>query len=160
MKFDKCVFAGSFDPVTNGHMDVIGKCAMMFDKVVVVLAVNAEKKYYFTKEQRLEMLRAACAKYSSVTVCAYDGMIVDFLKAEGTEYYVRGIRDDKDIDYEERAFDFNSGLDPDIQTIFINCSKEYKKLSSSFVREQIKSGKDFSKSVPYEILPILNDIKK
>ena len=160
MKFDKCVFAGSFDPVTNGHMDVIGKCAMMFEKVVVVLAVNAQKEYCFSKEVRLEMLEAACKKYSSVTVRSFDGMLVDFLKVEGTEYYVRGIRDEKDLDYEGRTFDFNVKLDPNIQTVFVNCSKENKKVSSTFVRDLLKEGKDVKKYVPYEILPILENAKK
>lgn len=141
-------------------MDVIGKCAMMFEKVVVVLAVNAQKEYCFSKEVRLEMLEAACKKYSSVTVRSFDGMLVDFLKAEGTEYYVRGIRDEKDLDYEGRTFDFNSKLDPDIQTVFLSCSKENKKVSSTFVRDLLKEGKDVKKYVPYEILPILEEIKK
>ena len=160
MKFDKCVFAGSFDPVTNGHMDVIGKCAMMFEKVVVVLAINAQKEYCFSKEVRLEMLEAACKKYSSVTVRSFDGMLVDFLKVEGTEYYVRGIRDENDLDYEGRTFDFNVKLDPNIQTVFVNCSKENKKVSSTFVRDLLKEGKDVKKYVPYEILPILENAKK
>ena len=160
MRYQKCVFAGSFDPVTNGHMDVIGKCAMMFDKVVVVLAVNAQKTYLFDREDRLKMLCAACQKYSSVSVREYDGMIVECLKEEETEFYVRGIRDENDLDYEGRTFDFNSKLYPDIQTVYLNCSKENKKISSTFIREQIMRGKDVSKFVPYEILPILEEIKK
>ena len=159
MKYEKCVFAGSFDPVTNGHMDIIGKCAMMFEKVVVVLAVNAQKKSLFSKEDRLRMLEAACAKYSSVTVKDHDGMLVDFLKKEGTPFYARGIRDEKDLDYEGRTFDFNSKLYPEIQTVFINCSKENKKISSTLVRDALKSGRAVSNYVPYEILPILEEIK-
>ena len=159
MKGEKCVYAGSFDPVTNGHMDIIGKCAMMFENVVVALCVNAEKKYLFSKEKRLEMLKAACAKYSSVTVISHDGMLVDLLKEQGTTYYVRGIRDERDLDYEERTFEFNSKLYPEIQTVFVNCSKEDKKISSTFVRELIESGKPVSKYVPFEILPFLEQIK-
>lgn len=160
MKYEKCVFAGSFDPVTLGHLDVIGKCVMAFEKVVVVLAINAQKTCYFSMEDRLRMLEAACSKYSSVTVRSYGGMLVDFLKEEGTTFYARGIRDEKDLDYEGKTFDFNSKLYPDIQTVFINCSKEYKKISSTLVRDLIKSGKSVEKFVPYEILPILEEIKK
>ena len=114
MKYEKCVFAGSFDPVTLGHLDVIGKCVMAFEKVVVVLAINAQKTCYFSMEDRLRMLEAACSKYSSVTVRSYGGMLVDFLKEEGTTFYARGIRDEKDLDYEGKTFDFNSKLYPDI----------------------------------------------
>ena len=155
--FDKCVFAGSFDPVTNGHMDVIGKCAMMFESVVVALAVNAEKNYTFKKDVRLAMLEAACKKYSSVKVVAHDGLIVDLLRAENAVYYVRGVRNEKDEEYEKLAFDFNSKLYPEIQTIFLSPSKDNQKTSSTLVKELLASGKSVERLVPFEILPYLKN---
>lgn len=158
--YKKCVFAGSFDPVTNGHMEIIGKCAMTFEEVVVVVAVNAEKKYYFDKQTRLEMLRRACRKYGGVRVVAFDGMLVDFLKSEGTEYYVRGIRNDKDLDYENRTFDFNSKLYPEIQTVYFYCGKENSKVSSTLVRSLVERGESVRKYVPFEAIELIENYKK
>ena len=158
--YNKCVFAGSFDPVTNGHMEIIGKCAMTFREVVVVIAVNAEKRYYFDKETRFQMLSRACEKYEGVAVKTFDGMLVDFLKSEGTEYYVRGIRDEKDLDYENRTFDFNSRLYPEIQTVYFYCGKENSKVSSTFVRSLIEKGESVKKYVPYEAIELIEKYKK
>lgn len=154
---DKCVFAGSFDPVTKGHTDVIGKCAMMFEKVYVVLAVNAQKNCLFDKETRLKMLELALKKYSGVEVLYYDGFIVDLMKEKGVSYYVRGIRNDKDMEYENAAFDFNSRRYPELQTVYVSCGKEYRKISSTLVREKLKNGEDASDYLPYEILPLIKD---
>ena len=139
---EKCVFAGSFDPVTTGHMDIIGKCAMMFKEVVVAIGVNNQKKY------------------SSVTVKAFDGYVADFLKEENTKFYVRGIRDGKDMEYEEKSFEFSVKLFPEMETLFVNCSKETKSVSSTLVKQLIKDGKPFGKYVPREALPIIADFIK
>ena len=155
---DKCVFAGSFDPVTKGHIDVIGKCAMMFKTVYVVLAVNAEKKYAFNKETRLKMLELSLEKYEGVKVFAYDGLIVDFMKEHGVFYYARGIRGERDIEYEDRAFEFNSKTYPDLKTVYIPCGKEFRSVSSTLVREKLKKGEDVKKYLPYEILPLIKDV--
>ena len=157
---EKCVFAGSFDPVTTGHMDIIGKCAMMFKEVVVAIGVNNQKKYFFPLEVRLKMLRAACEKYSSVTVKAFDGYVADFLKEENTKFYVRGIRDGKDMEYEEKSFEFSVKLFPEMETLFVNCSKETKGVSSTLVKQLIKDGKPFGKYIPREALPIVTDFIK
>ena len=153
----KCVFAGSFDPVTTGHEDIIGKCAMMFEEVVVAIGVNDEKTYTFSKSVRLEALKAVCAKYSGVTVAAFDGYLADFLKQQNTTFYVRGIRDAKDEEYETKSFEFNVKKNPDIQTIFVPCGKETKKVSSTFVKTLIKEGKSIAKYVPREALPIIEN---
>lgn len=151
----KCVYAGSFDPVTRGHEDIIGKCAMMFEKVVVAIGVNSEKIYTFPLEARLDALKAVCMKYSGVTVKAFDGYLADFLREENTTYYVRGIRDAKDEEYETKSFEFNSKKNPDIQTIFLSCDKEVKKISSTFVKSLIAEKKSIEKYVPREALPII-----
>lgn len=157
---DKCVFAGSFDPVTNGHLDIIGKCAMMFEKVYVVLAVNAQKTYLFDKGTRLEMLKLALKRYDGVEVFSHDGMIVDFMKKMGVKYYARGIRDEKDVDYENAAFAVNSKLYPELETLYIPCGKEYSKFSSSVVREKLLKGENVEKFLPYGILPLIYERKK
>ena len=151
----KCVYAGSFDPPTNGHLDIIGKCNMMFDEVVVAIGVNESKKYTYPLEKRLEMLKAACARYECVTVVSFDGLLADFIRTVGTNYYVRGIRDGKDVEYEERCFDINVSKNEDIETIFLPCSKEVKNVSSTLVKKLLAEGKSVEKYVPAEVLKLL-----
>ena len=150
-----CVFAGSFDPPHLGHMDIIGKANIMFEKVVVAIGVNENKTYTYPLEKRLEMLKAACKKYENVEVTAFDGLLVDFLKKTGTTYYVRGIRDEKDYEYEKKSFDFNVSKYPEIETLFLPCSKEVKNVSSTKVKALIAQGKPVDKLVPYEIIGLL-----
>ena len=157
---EKCVFAGSFDPVTLGHMHVIGTCAMMFGSVIVAIGVNDAKKYTYTLNERLEMLKAACRKYSTVTVVAFDGMLADFMRENNAVYYVRGVRNQVDINYEEKCFQFNSKLNPDIQTLFVQCPKSLANTSSTRVRDELKKGKRVDNLVPYEIISLLEQYNK
>ena len=98
----KCVFAGSFDPITKGHMEIIEKASKLFDEVVVGLLYNQDKKYTFSANVRGQAVTDACAKIKNVTVKSFDGRLVDFLKQENTVYFVRGLRNEKDYKYEER----------------------------------------------------------
>lgn len=152
---DKCVFAGSFDPVHLGHLDIIGKCNMMFEKVVVAIGVNDKKKYTYSLETRLEMLKRACAKYDNVVVTHFDGYLADYMTELNAEYYVRGIRNQADEDYETANFKINSERNPSIQTIFLPCSKEVSSVSSTRVKENLKNGKSVEKLVPREIIDLL-----
>ena len=149
------MFAGSFDPPHSGHMDIIGKCNMMFDKVIVAIGVNEQKTYTYPLEKRLEMLHAACRKYDNVEVTSFDGWLADFMKSVGTPYYVRGIRDQKDYEYEKKNFEINVGRNEDIQTIFVPCSKEVGKISSTLIRQRLKAGESVTNLVPFEILGML-----
>ena len=150
-----CVFAGSFDPPHLGHMDVIGKCNIMFDKVVVAIGVNDQKTYAYPLEKRLEMLKAACAKYENVTVTSFDGWLADFMKEVGTPYYVRGIRDQKDYEYESKNFEINVKKNPDIETLFVPCSKDVKNISSTRIKQLLSEGKSVVNLVPFEIISLL-----
>ena len=96
----KCVFAGTFDPVTGGHEEIIKKSSELFDEVVVALCVNVTKRAMFSIEKRLEFLKAVCKKYKNVTVVYHDGLLVDLMKSVGATYNVRGLRNGKDYDYE------------------------------------------------------------
>ena len=151
----KCVFAGSFDPITLGHMHVIERCAMMFEEVVVALGVNAQKKCKFSMDDRFEMLKLACARLRNVTVKNFEGFLADFMKEENAEILVRGVRNKQDIEYEEKCFKVTSALNPDVKMMFFQAPKTLERLSSTFVKDLLKDGKSVKKYVPEEILPLL-----
>lgn len=155
----KCVYAGSFDPVTNGHIAIIEKCAMMFDEVIVAIGVNDQKKYLFSKEDRKKMLELSCLRLKNVKVKCFDNLLADFMREEGAVYYVRGIRNQKDIEWEEKSFEFNSSRNPDIITMFFKAPKEVEKVSSTYVKELLKQKKSVKKYVPSEALEIIEKTK-
>ena len=150
-----CVYAGSFDPPHLGHADIIGRCNMLFDGVIVAVGVNESKKYRYPLDTRLKMLEKICAKYENVTVVSFDGLLVDFLKENGIVYYVRGVRDENDYEYEKRSFDFNVSKMNEIETVFLDCSPEYKNVSSTRVKRLLDEKESVAKLVPPEIIPLL-----
>ena len=149
----KCVFAGSFDPVTVGHEQTVVKCLKLFDEVVVGLLDNPEKKGMFSIEQRLEFLQKTFAKYGNrVRIVRHEGLLVDLLKKEGTPVYVRGIRNAVDYAYESQTNDINTALYPEILTVYLPSDKELLAVSSSNVRTLLKNKKDVDKFLPAEIV--------
>ena len=149
----KCVFAGSFDPVTVGHEQTVVKCLKLFDEVVIGLLDNPEKTYAFSIEQRLEFLQKTFFKYGEkVRVVRHQGLLVDLLKKEGTPVYVRGIRNAVDYAYESQTNDINTELYPEILTVYLPCEKAHLAVSSSNVRTLLKNGKDVEKYLPAEIV--------
>ena len=149
----KCVFAGSFDPVTVGHEQTVIKCLKLFDEVVVGLLDNPEKTYAFSVDQRLEFLQKTFFKYGEkVRVVRHQGLLVDLLKKEGTPVYVRGIRNAVDYAYENQTNDVNTELYPEILTVYLPCEKEYLAVSSGNVRTLLRNGKDVEKFLPAEIV--------
>lgn len=150
-----CVFAGTFDPVTNGHVDIVEKALLNFDKVVVALGVNPEKTPFFSKQARLEMLRSAFIDYKNVEVCSFDGYLVDFMKERGIKTTIRGIRNSTDIEYEKIMDTNNKKMYPEINTVLIDCSFRTKKISSTLVRDKLKRGESIMDLVPNATLPII-----
>lgn len=157
---EKCIVAGSFDPVTNGHMHLIGMAAMTFSEVIAAIGVNDEKKYYFTLDERIKMLEAACRKYSTVKVEAYGGLTADFMRDNDIKYFVRGVRNDKDAAYEEKVFKEISKDNKEVRLILFNSPKELKNVSSTFIRELIIADKPFDKYVPYEITETITEYSR
>ena len=142
---------GSFDPVTNGHIDIIARAAALFDEVVVAVGVNRSKHRLFSPEERIEMLTESCSPYPNVTVEGFEGLLTDFCTQHDVHAIVKGLRAVSDFDYELQMAQMNSSL-ADIETVFVPTSPEYSFLASSLVKEVATFGGDVSKLVPPHVL--------
>ena len=143
----RAVCPGSFDPVTHGHLDVIGRAARLFDEVVVAVGVNPSKNRLFTPDERLAMLRRACGEWDNVRVAGFTGLLTDFCAAEGVHAIVKGLRAVSDFDYELQMAQMNASL-TDVETVFMPTSPEWSFLASSLVKEVARFGGDVSGLVP------------
>jgi pantetheine-phosphate adenylyltransferase len=142
---------GSFDPVTNGHIDIISRAALLFDEVVVAVGVNKSKNRLFSAEERIEMLTEAVRPYDNVVVDGFQGLLTDFCQKRGIVAIVKGLRAVSDFDYELQMAQMNSSLAP-IETVFVPTSPEYSFLASSLVKEVAAFGGDVSELVPPHVL--------
>lgn len=154
----RAVCPGSFDPVTNGHIDIISRTAALFDEVVVAIGVNKSKASarLFSAEERMSMLETACAEFPNVTVAGFDGLLTSFCEQNGIKAIVKGLRAVSDFDYELQMAQMNSSL-VDVETIFIPTSPEYSFLASSLVKEVATFGGDVSSLVPPFVLERLTE---
>ena len=143
----RAIYPGSFDPVTNGHLDVIERACTLFDEVIVAVAINDEKLPLFASDERLTMLRNAI-KNSNVRVAPMEGLLVEFAASEKAHAVVRGLRAISDFEFEFQMALMNRKLDPEIETIFLMPKEEYTYLSSRIVKEIAKLGGDVSAFVP------------
>jgi pantetheine-phosphate adenylyltransferase len=143
----RAVCPGSFDPVTHGHLDVIGRASRLFDEVVVAVGVNQSKNRLFSADERLDMLRQACAGWDNVRVAGFTGLLTDFCAAEGVDAIVKGLRAVSDFDYELQMAQMNASL-TDVETVFMPTSPEWSFLASSLVKEVARFGGDVSDLVP------------
>jgi pantetheine-phosphate adenylyltransferase len=156
----RAVCPGSFDPVTNGHLDVFVRAATLFDELVVAVGVNKTKSVssgrLFSAEERLEMLAEATAAYPNITTAGFSGLIVDFCREIDAGAIVKGLRGGSDYEYELQMAQMNSHL-ADVETVFIPTSPEYAFVSSSLVKEVAGLGGDVAALVPDTVLPRLLD---
>ena len=143
-----CVYPGSFDPVTVGHVDVIRRAGRLFDRVVVAVLHNPAKAGCFPVAQRLDMLRRACAGMEGVSVASFDGLLVDFVRQAGACAVVRGIRAAGDYEVEKTMAEINARLMPELETVVLSARPEHACVSSSAVRELAAFGGDFAFMVP------------
>lgn len=147
-----CVFAGSFDPVTVGHLDIIRRAARLCDRLLVTVMYNPAKKGCFTVEERLDFLARATADIPHVEVDAWDGLMVDYVRKMDADFVVRGVRGASDLESETNLAQINSRLLPGLETVFLPTKPELACVSSSAVREAAFFGADFSSFVPPCIL--------
>jgi pantetheine-phosphate adenylyltransferase len=145
------VCPGSFDPVTNGHLDIITRAATLFDEVTVAVLVNRAKSGLFTLEERMEMLREGVSGLSNVTVASFEGLLVDFCAERGISAVVRGMRGLGDVDHELQMAQMNRRLSG-VETVFLPASPEYSFLASSLLKEVAAYGGDVAGLVPDDVL--------
>ena len=155
----KCVFAGTFDPPTLGHQALIEDCLAIFDEVVVALLVNPQKQPAFTVEQRKEMLRLACKDDKRVKIVEFSGTVAELLKRENTRFYVRGIRNTVDLEYENANYFATRKLNADVSALYLPCRQEYLHISSSMVRNSLAFGTPIDDYVSEEIKRYIYEVR-
>ena len=143
-----CLFPGTFDPVTLGHIDIINRALPLFDKLVVGIGRNVNKVPMFSEEQRLQWVKDIYKDQPKVDVVLYDGLTVNCCKKVGASFILRGIRYVNDFEYEKAIADMNRSIDGHIETVFLTCLPQYTSVASTLVRDVIKYGGDVSQFLP------------
>ena len=152
----KAIYPGSFDPITNGHLDIIKRASKIFDKVYVCLADNPMKKYFFTTEERLDMAKEACKQISNVEIIYTDGIVVNKAEELGCKVIVRGLRAVTDFEFELQLAAANEFINPNIETMFLMASSGKGFISSSYVKDFFASKVDVSPLVPEVVVNYFN----
>lgn len=146
-----CLFPGTFDPITKGHVDVIERAVSLFDKLIIGIGINSSKQPMFSIEQRCNWMREIFKNEPRIEVAGYEGLTIDYCKKINAHYILRGIRYISDFEYEKAIADMNRMLAPDIETLFLTCSPEYSTISSTLVRDVIRNNGNVSLFVPKEV---------
>jgi pantetheine-phosphate adenylyltransferase len=147
----KAIFPGSFDPITNGHYDIIKRGVSLFDEVIVAIGVNAEKKYMFSLEDRKRFIEEAFKDEPKVKVITYSGLTIDLCKKENAEFILRGLRNPADFEFEKAIAHINRVMSK-IETVFLLTAARTSFISSSIVRDVLRNGGDISQLVPKAVL--------
>ena len=142
------VYPGTFDPITNGHVDIIKRSAKLFDKIIVTVAVNTQKIPLFNLTERVEMIHQALENEERIEVDQFDGLIAEYLKRVNASAMIRGLRAVSDFEYEFQMSLMNRKLNPDVETVFLTPAQEYIHLNSTIVKEVASFGGDVSEYVP------------
>jgi len=150
--YTKAIYPGTFDPVTNGHLDIIKRACKMFDKIIVAVADNKDKKTMFSLEKRVEFMKKATAHLSKTEVDSFDSLLVDFAREKECKIIIRGLRAVSDFEYELQMGYANKSLDGEIDTIYLMPNLENAFISSSVVRSILKYDGDVSHLIPKEII--------
>lgn len=148
MKKNIAIYPGTFDPVTNGHLDIINRAALLFDKVIVAVLVNQSKKPVFSVKERLKHLKEITKDIPNVEVDSFEGLLVEYMKKKGSHIAVRGLRAVSDLEYEFQMANTNRVLNKEMDTIFLMPRARYTYLSSSMVREVYSLGGSLKDYVP------------
>lgn len=151
----KCIYPGTFDPITNGHLDIIKRALGLFDEVIIAVALNENKRPHFDLSERLEMAKIATQSLSGVRVQSFDNLLVDFAKSYSANFIIRGLRAVSDFEYELQIGYANASLWEKIESVYLMPTLKNAFISSSIVRSILLHGGDVSHLVPSEILKFL-----
>ena len=150
-----CIYPGTFDPITYGHLDVLARAARLFDKVTVAVAESAGKAPFFTSEQRVEMITPNVAEWSHVTVTTFRGLLVEFCTAQNADTIIRGLRALSDFEFEFNMALMNRHLEPRLETLFVMPNEQFSYTSSTLVKQVAKYGGDVTHFVPVNVAAAL-----
>jgi len=151
------IYPGTFDPITSGHVDLISRAARIFDRVVIGVAVNVDKRPLFDVDERVELIKQVVADRSNVEVLGFDSLLVNCAHDIGADVVLRGLRAVSDFEYEFQLASMNRRLSPEFETMFLTPAEQYAFISSSMVREIAKLGGDVSSFVPEPVLKALRE---
>ena len=145
------VFPGSFDPITLGHYDIITRASTLFDKVVVAVGENANKKYMFPLEKRIQWIRDTFASHTNIEADTYSGLTVNYCREIGANFILRGLRNPADFEFEKAIAQTNRKLEGTVETVFLLTASGYSSISSSIVRDVVRHKGDYRAFVPKEV---------
>jgi len=145
------IYPGSFDPITKGHLDILKNASGIFDKVIIAVAHNGEKKGFLSTEERVELIKKSIEGLDNVEVDAFEGLTIEYAKKRGAEILIRGLRAVSDFEYEMQLSQTNSALCDEIKTVFLTTKPKYNFISSSTIREILQNNGDISKFVPQAV---------
>ncbi len=151
------IYPGSFDPITNGHADIVKRAAGVFDKVIVAVSINSLKTPLFSIDERIELAKKVFCGYDNVEVATFNGLLADYAKNVGAKTIIKGLRAVSDFEYEFQMAHMNKKLYPEVETMFMMSNQKYSYLSSSIVKEVGRLGGDLSGLVPEQIIDIIYD---
>ena len=149
------IYPGSFDPITNGHVDLIHRACKLFDKVIIAITQNTNKDSFLSINQRVNAVESAIEPLTNTRVLSFDSLLVDFAREHNAQIIIRGLRAVSDFDYEFQLSGMNKRLNPTIETLFMTPSEEFANISSSLVREILFLGGDITQFVPESVKTIL-----
>jgi len=152
------IYPGTFDPITNGHIDLVIRASKLFERVIVAVAINPSKEPAFTLEKRVGLAKETLAGLDNVDVCGFDGLLIDVARQQGAEVILRGLRAVSDFEHEFQLAGMNRRMEPNVETLFLTPAEQFSYISSSLVREIASLGGDVSDFVAPEVAKALAEM--
>ena len=149
------IYPGSFDPITNGHLDILKNAAGIFDRVIIAVAHNDSKTGFLTTQERVELIKKSISEIKNVEVDSFEGLTIEYAKKQGANVLIRGLRAVSDFEFEMQLSQTNSALCDEIKTVFLTTKPEYNFISSSTIKEILNNGGNISKFVPQPVYDYL-----